>query len=99
MSGLVSFLTILIYISLVDIFMGMVDDCFNMSVRVDAVQVPSHSRVSSAVLLLQRSVTAPAAVDKLFNEVLKVLRLCVILQQIAGNIFLFDSCIISNSDK
>jgi hypothetical protein len=32
-------------------------------------------------------------VDKLFDKVLKFLRLCVILQQIAGIIFLFDSCI------
>jgi hypothetical protein len=36
------FLTILIYIFQADIFMGVVGSCFSISVRVVAVQVPSH---------------------------------------------------------
>jgi hypothetical protein len=39
------FFTPLIYPSLIDIFMRVVCDCFNMSVGVEAVQVPSHSHV------------------------------------------------------
>jgi hypothetical protein len=76
MSGLESLLTIVIYISLVDIFMGVVGDCLSITARVEAVQVPSHIRVSSAVLLFQlRSINC-----------LMILRLCMILQKIAGNI-------------
>jgi hypothetical protein len=52
MSGLVSFSTTLVSFSLVVNFMEVVGDCLSISVRVEAVQVPSHSRISFAVLRL-----------------------------------------------
>jgi hypothetical protein len=63
-----------------------------MPFRVEAVQVP-------AIVVSILHFTALAAFDKLFNKISKVLRLCVVLQQIAGNISLFGACIFSNSDE
>jgi hypothetical protein len=60
----------LIYVSLVDIFIGVVGDCFSISVKIDVVHDPSQSRVNSSVLLLQLRLI-------FFDDVLKAPRFYV----------------------